>query len=58
MQRWIEREVQVRCHATRLAVPCDRTRQHSAFIPCQQEVLIDHLFRLLNDVCFRAHALR
>lgn len=39
MQQWIDQEINVRCHPTRLSVPCDRTRTYKAFIPCQQELM-------------------
>lgn len=39
MQRWIDQEINVRCHPTRLSVPCDRTRTYKAFIPCEQELM-------------------
>ena len=42
MQAWILHELRVRCHATRLHVPCEFDRQYDAFIPCEQE-LMDNL---------------
>lgn len=42
MQRWIRREMNVRCHPTRLTVGCVRDREYDAFLPCRQE-LMNHL---------------
>lgn len=42
MQAWINGEMKARCHATRLAVPCERKRQIDGFIPCANE-LMDNL---------------
>jgi hypothetical protein len=42
MQAWIKEEMLARCHPTRLAVPCVRTRKYDAIIPCPQE-LMDNL---------------
>lgn len=42
MQTWINREINIRCHPTRLWVPCARDRQYEAFVPCRQE-LMNHL---------------
>ena len=42
MQRWIRDEMNARCHPTRLAVRCERTRGYDSFIPCPQE-LMNHL---------------
>lgn len=39
MQKWANIEVNVRCHPTRLAVPCVDSRPYRAFIPCEQEML-------------------
>lgn len=39
MQEWIVAEMRVRCHLTRLAVPCDRNRPYDAFIPCEQDLM-------------------
>lgn len=39
MQKWANIEVNVRCHPTRLAVPCVDTRPYRAFVPCEQEML-------------------
>ena len=39
MQEWIKSEMNVRCHATRLAVPCIRTKPYDAIIPCPQELM-------------------
>jgi hypothetical protein len=39
MQKWIKIELKARCHPFRLAVPCDRSREYDAFIPCQQELM-------------------
>jgi Core-2/I-Branching enzyme len=39
MQAWIAREMRVRCHPTRLWVPCDNIRGYDAFIPCPQELM-------------------
>jgi hypothetical protein len=38
MQKWIDRELKVRCHPFRLAVPCE-IRQYDGFIPCPQELM-------------------
>lgn len=39
MQEWIEKEIKVRCHPTRLAVPCERNKIYEGFVPCQQELM-------------------
>lgn len=39
MEKWIDQEINVRCHPTRLTVPCDRKRSYQAFIPCKQELM-------------------
>jgi hypothetical protein len=39
MQEWILGEMRVRCHLTRLGVPCDRNRPYDAFIPCEQDLM-------------------
>lgn len=39
MQEWILKEMKVRCHPTRLWVPCDFTRGYDAFVPCPQELM-------------------
>jgi hypothetical protein len=58
MQQWIVEELNVRCHPFRLAVPCDFSRTHEAFIPCQQE-LINHLaedYAAMKGWCnFKSH---
>ncbi|RYG69047.1 hypothetical protein EON64_03715 [archaeon] len=42
MQNWINRELSIRCHPTRLWVPCEKRRPYASFIPCRQE-LMTHL---------------
>lgn len=42
MQLWIKEEMLARCHPTRLAVVCVRSRRYDAIIPCPQE-LMDNL---------------
>lgn len=39
MQEWILEEMNVRCHATRLHVPCERRRGYDSIIPCPQELM-------------------
>jgi hypothetical protein len=39
MQRWIHEEMLARCHPTRLAVVCIRSRRYDAIIPCPQELM-------------------
>lgn len=39
MQRWIRKELSVRCHPTRLWVPCDRSRPYLPLLPCEQELM-------------------
>ena len=39
MQQWISKEMKVRCHPTRLWVPCDYSRGYDAFVPCPQELM-------------------
>jgi len=39
MHAWIANELRVRCHATRLHVPCDFSRGYDAFVPCEQELM-------------------
>jgi hypothetical protein len=39
MQKWINEEINYRCHPTRLWVPCDFNRGYDAFIPCPQELM-------------------
>lgn len=39
MQAWVNQEMKSRCHPTRLAVPCVRTRLYDAIIPCPQELM-------------------
>lgn len=34
---WVDTELKVRCHPTRLWVPCDRSRPYLPFLPCQEE---------------------
>lgn len=42
MQKWINDEINARCHPNRLWVVCDRSREYDAFLPCPQE-LMDNL---------------
>ena len=39
MQKWIYREMKIRCHSTRLHVPCVFDRAYDAFVPCEQELM-------------------
>lgn len=39
MQAWINKEMKVRCHPTRLWVPCEFGRKYDAFVPCAQELM-------------------
>ena len=39
MQSWIVREMRVRCHPTRLWVPCEYDREYDSFIRCPQELI-------------------
>jgi len=39
MQKWIQKEINIRCHPTRLWVICDETRTYDAFLPCAQELI-------------------
>lgn len=39
MQAWIVQELRVRCHPTRLWVPCVFTRKYDSFIPCPKELM-------------------
>jgi hypothetical protein len=40
MQRWIKNEMNVRCHPTQLAVPCERgVRKYDALVPCAGEMM-------------------
>jgi Core-2/I-Branching enzyme len=39
MQSWIVREMRVRCHPTRLWVPCEYDREYDSFVPCPQELM-------------------
>jgi hypothetical protein len=39
MQDWIAEELLARCHPTRLAVNCVRTRRYAPIIPCQEELM-------------------
>jgi hypothetical protein len=39
LQIWVNKEINVRCHPTRLAVPCIDNREYSAFVPCKQELM-------------------
>ena len=41
MQAWIKRELNQRCHQTRLAVQCVGSRTYTGFIPCPQELSDD-----------------
>jgi len=38
MQKWITRELNIRCHPTRLWVPCEYGRTYDAFVPCPEEL--------------------
>ena len=38
MQKWIDVEINARCHPTRLWVLCERTRKYDSFVPCEQDV--------------------
>lgn len=40
MQAWIDYEIKLRCHPTRMWVPCEH-RPYSPLIPCLQELLRD-----------------
>ena len=53
MQRWIRDEMNTRCHPTRLAVRCERTRGYDSFVPCPQE-LMNHLAEGIH-ICIYAH---
>lgn len=39
MQEWILGEMNARCHATRLHVPCERNRGYDSIVPCPQELM-------------------
>jgi hypothetical protein len=39
MQTWIRKEMNVRCHPTRLWVPCVRDKTYDSFVPCPQELM-------------------
>ena len=39
MQQWVGKEMKVRCHPTRLWVPCDFSREYDSFVPCRQELM-------------------
>ena len=39
MQQWIHKEMNVRCHPTRLWVPCVRDKTYDSFVPCPQELM-------------------
>eukprot|EP01031_Cornospumella_fuschlensis_P038197 gene38197-46413_t len=61
MQAWIDRELSIRCHPTRLWVPCEKNRPYAPFIPCRQELMM-HLaedYSATHNWCdFKAKAAR
>lgn len=57
MQKWINEEINARCHPNRLWVVCDRSRTYDAFVPCPQELMnkLSEDFAVQNGWCDFTH---